>query len=60
MAELAFTNKLRPAGYVLAEERVAWLEAVTDKIAAGAQPPAEFRPCREIRSPARPSTWPAR
>ncbi len=42
MAELAFTDELRPAGYVLAEERVAWLEAVTDEITAGLNLPPSF------------------
>lgn len=42
MAELAFTNEVRPAGYALAEERVAWLEAVTDEITAGLNLPPNF------------------
>jgi cob(I)alamin adenosyltransferase len=34
MAELAFTDELRPAGYVLAEERATWLEGATDELTA--------------------------
>lgn len=42
MAELAFTNELRPAGYRLGPERVEWLEAVTDDLGATVQLPPHF------------------
>jgi cob(I)alamin adenosyltransferase len=42
MAELAFTPELRPASYALSPERVAWLEAETDALAARVELPAEF------------------
>lgn len=42
MAELAFTDDLRPAGYALAEERVAWLERVTDELTAELTLPPSF------------------
>src|ERR687891_674712 len=34
MAELAFTDELRPAEYHLAAERVTWLETTTDSLTA--------------------------
>src|SRR5215211_8791822 len=34
MAELAFTEELRPERYALGEERVTWLETVTDRMSA--------------------------
>jgi cob(I)alamin adenosyltransferase len=42
MAELAFTDELRPAGYVLAEERVAWLAQLTDDLTAEVDLPPQF------------------
>lgn len=42
MAELAFTPELRPASYDFAEERVLWLGAETDEMAAGIVLPREF------------------
>jgi cob(I)alamin adenosyltransferase len=42
MAELAFTDELRPAAYVLGEDRVAWLEAATDEVGGGVELPAAF------------------
>jgi cob(I)alamin adenosyltransferase len=42
MAELAFTSELRPASYTLAQERVDWLEAETDALAASIELPREF------------------
>ena len=42
MAELAFTDELRPASYALHEDRVRWLEAETDALAASVELPAEF------------------
>lgn len=42
MAELAFTDELRPAGYQLASERVAWLETTTDELTAELNLPPQF------------------
>jgi cob(I)alamin adenosyltransferase len=42
MAELAFTPELRPARHTLGSERVAWLEAETDRITAEITLPREF------------------
>lgn len=42
MAELAFTDDLRPAAYALAEERVVWLERVTDELTAELTLPPSF------------------
>ena len=42
MAELAFTDELRPAGYTLAEGRVAWLEEITDELTAEVELPPQF------------------
>ncbi len=42
MAELAFTDELRPDAYRLGEDRVAWLEAATDAITAGIELPRAF------------------
>ncbi len=42
MAELAFTAELRPPSYELAPDRVRWLEAETDRLAATVDLPAEF------------------
>ena len=42
MAELAFTDDMRPAGFELAAERVAWLETVTDEITAALDLPPSF------------------
>lgn len=42
MAELAFIDELRPAGYTLAAERVAWLEAATDGLTAAVELPPHF------------------
>lgn len=42
MAELAFTDELRPAGYALAAERVSWLEATTDDLTAALNLPPQF------------------
>lgn len=42
MAELAFTDELRPAAYILGDERVAWLSEETDAITAEVELPPEF------------------
>jgi cob(I)alamin adenosyltransferase len=42
MAELAFTPVLRPAAYEFAQDRVDWLGAETDALAAGVELPREF------------------
>ena len=42
MAELAFTPELRPAAYAFAHDRVDWLGAETDALAAGVDLPREF------------------
>jgi len=42
MAELAFTDELRPAGYVLSEDRVARLEELTDALTAEVDLPPHF------------------
>ncbi len=42
MAELAFTDELRPAGYALAAERVTWIETVTDDLTATLNLPPRF------------------
>jgi len=42
MAELAFTDELRPAEYHLATERVTWLETVTDEFTAALNLPPRF------------------
>ncbi|MFT4041068.1 MAG: cob(I)yrinic acid a,c-diamide adenosyltransferase [Thermomicrobiales bacterium] len=42
MAELAFTEDVRPAEYALAPERVTWLEGETDALAATVTLPREF------------------
>jgi cob(I)alamin adenosyltransferase len=42
MAELAFTDELRPAGYVLSEDRVARLEELTDALSAEVELPPHF------------------
>lgn len=42
MAELAFTDELRPASYALGADRVAWLEARTDELSAAIELPREF------------------
>jgi cob(I)alamin adenosyltransferase len=42
MAELAFTDELRPADLVLAEERVVWLETATDELTAEVELPPHF------------------
>lgn len=42
MAELAFTDALRPAGYVLGEDRVSRLESLTDEISAEVELPRQF------------------
>jgi cob(I)alamin adenosyltransferase len=42
MAELAFTPELRPATYAFAQDRVDWLGAETDALAAGVDLPREF------------------
>jgi cob(I)alamin adenosyltransferase len=42
MAELAFTPELRPAAYSFAQDRVDWLEAETDAMAASVDLPREF------------------
>lgn len=42
MAELAFTDELRPAAYSLAPERVTWLEAEADALAAMVELAPEF------------------
>jgi cob(I)alamin adenosyltransferase len=42
MAELAFTPELRPASYEFAQDRVDWLGAETDALAASVDLPREF------------------
>lgn len=42
MAELAFTDELRPASFGLAQERVSWLEATSDALAEQVELPPEF------------------
>jgi cob(I)alamin adenosyltransferase len=42
MAELAFTDELRPVGYVLAADRVARLEELTDALSAEVELPPHF------------------
>lgn len=42
MAELAFTDELRPAAYVFGDERVTWLSEQTDAITAEVELPPEF------------------
>ena len=42
MAALAFTPELRPAAYEFARDRVDWLEAETDAMAASVELPREF------------------
>jgi cob(I)alamin adenosyltransferase len=42
MAELAFTDELRPASYVLDADRVEWLEQRTDDLSARIELPREF------------------
>jgi len=42
MAELAFTAELRPAAYEFAQDRVDWLEAETDDLAASVELPRQF------------------
>jgi cob(I)alamin adenosyltransferase len=42
MAELAFTPELRPESHVFARDRVDWLGAETDALAAGVDLPREF------------------
>ena len=42
MAELAFTDDLRPAGYALGEERVRRLETLTDELGAEVDLPPQF------------------
>jgi cob(I)alamin adenosyltransferase len=42
MAELAFTDELRPPGYVLAAERITWLERITDELTAEVEVPPQF------------------
>ena len=42
MAELAFTPELRPAAYAFAQDRVDWLGAETDALAAEVDLPREF------------------
>jgi len=42
MAELAFTDELRPAAYTLGEDRVSWLETVTDQLSADVPLPKAF------------------
>ncbi len=42
MAEFAFTDALRPAAYTLGEDRVIWLETVTDEISADVPLPKAF------------------
>jgi len=42
MAEIAFTDRLRPAAYTLGEDRVLWLEAATDAITARIELAREF------------------
>jgi cob(I)alamin adenosyltransferase len=42
MAELAFTDELRPAGFVLSEDRVSRLEELTDTLSAEVELPPHF------------------
>jgi cob(I)alamin adenosyltransferase len=42
MAELAFTAEIRPASYTLAPDRVEWLGAEADALAANVELPPEF------------------
>jgi cob(I)alamin adenosyltransferase len=42
MAEIAFTPEVRPAAYELGNERVDWLGAATDLLAAEVELPREF------------------
>lgn len=42
MAELAFTDELRPAGYAIGAERVEHLETVTDALTAEVELPPQF------------------
>ena len=42
MAELAFTPELRPASYEFPQDRVDWLGAETDAMAASVELPREF------------------
>lgn len=42
MAELAFTDELRPAGYALSADRVTWLETLTDQLSAEVALPPHF------------------
>src|SRR5215211_2130316 len=42
MAELAFTDEIRPDGYQLSPERVKWLEGLTDQIAEVVNLPPHF------------------
>jgi cob(I)alamin adenosyltransferase len=42
MAELAFTAEIRPASYTLAPNRVEWLGAEADALAANVELPPEF------------------
>jgi cob(I)alamin adenosyltransferase len=42
MAELAFTPEVRPESYVFAQDRVDWLGAETDSLAADIDLPREF------------------
>lgn len=42
MAELAFTDELRPAAYTLGEDRVSWLETATDELSADVPLPRAF------------------
>lgn len=42
MAELAFTDELRPPSFALGADRVEWLEARTDELSAAIELPREF------------------
>jgi cob(I)alamin adenosyltransferase len=42
MAELAFTDELRPAGYALDQGRVVWLETATDDLTGEVELPPHF------------------
>ena len=42
MAELAFTDELRPDSYVFDRQRIDWVESETDGLAAGVDLPREF------------------
>lgn len=42
MAELAFTDELRPAAFVMGDDRVAWLEEATDEVGATVELPPAF------------------